>query len=156
MEEKIFKACAFTGHRLLKKDFSAANLLNAIEDVIKRGVTVFYNGMARGFDLLSAEAILMLKKRYPQIKLISCVPHKGQEAWYTDEEKARYYSVLKKADEVITLSENYYQGCMQKRNQYMVDRADVIITYCKEEKGGTAGTLNYCKRKYPFKEIIYI
>ena len=155
MEKKQI-ACAFTGHRILKKDFSARNMLEFMEEVIKRGVTVFYNGGARGFDLLSAEATLMMKGKYPQIKLVVCVPHIGQEKYYDDEEKARYYSILKRADTVVVLSDFYYKGCMQARNQYMVDRSDCIITYCKEDKGGTWNTVNYCKQKYPEKEIYYV
>ena len=151
-----YTACAFTGNRNIGKDFSAGLMLTHIETVIKKGVTVFYSGVARGFDLLAAEAILMFKGKYPQIKLIACVPHIGQEQWYTEEEKARYYSVLKRADEVITLSKTYYNGCMQKRNVYMVDRSDVIIAYNREEKGGTVNTLSYCNKKYPEKEILYV
>ena len=152
---KIY-TCAFTGHRTLGKDFNARNLVEYIEMLVKNGVTVFYNGVARGFDLLAAEAVLMFKGRYPQIKLIACVPHEGQEAMYSNEEKARYYAVLKKADETVVLSETYYKGCMQKRNEYMVDRADVLIAYANTDKGGTANTVRYCKRKYPHKQILFI
>ena len=75
---------------------------------------------------------------------------------YSNEEKARYYAVLKKADETVVLSEGYYKGCMQKRNEYMVDRADVLIAYANTDKGGTANTVRYCKRKYPHKQILFI
>ncbi len=150
------KACAFTGHREIGKDFSAGRMLDYIEKTIQEGVEIFYNGGARGFDLLSAEAILMMKGKYPQIKLIICIPHEGQEKYYSPEEKGRYYSIIKRADEIVTLSKWYYKGCMQNRNKYMVDRSDVLITYCKEEKGGTANTVNYCKREYPEKKILFI
>ncbi len=150
------KACAFTGHRTLQRDFSTEHMLDYIEEVIKEGVDTFYNGGARGFDLLAAEGILTFKKKYPQIKLIICVPHVGQEKFYNPEEKARYYSILKRADEVVTLSDFYYSGCMQVRNKYMVDRSDYLIAYCKEERGGTVNTVNYCKRVYPKKPIFFI
>jgi uncharacterized phage-like protein YoqJ len=68
----------------------------------------------------------------------------------------RYFDILERADEIIYLSNHYYTGCMQKRNAYMVDRCDVLVCYLKKEKGGTAGTVSYCKRKYPEKEIIFI
>ena len=58
------KSCAFTGHRKLDDDFSPKRLWDYIEFCIKEGATDFYNGMAQGFDLLAAEAVLMLKKRY--------------------------------------------------------------------------------------------
>ena len=130
-------------------------MLTHIETVIKKGVTIFYSGVARGFDLLAAEAILMYKGKYPQIRLIACVPHIGQEQWYTEEEKARYYSVLKRADEVVTLSKTYYNGCMQKRNRYMVDKADLLLAIWNgEKKGGTWDTVKYAQSKG--KNVKYI
>ena len=60
-ENKI-KSCIFTGHRELGEDFSVKKLKKEIENVIKRGVDTFYNGMAIGFDMFSAETVLKLKK----------------------------------------------------------------------------------------------
>ena len=132
------KACTFTGHRTLGADFNPRNLVEYIQALIDKGVTHFYNGMARGFDLISAEAVLMFKHKNPQIKLIACVPHVGQEYYFDDEEKARYYAVLKKADETVVLADRYYRGCMQKRNQYMVDKSDLVLAIWNgENKGGT-------------------
>jgi uncharacterized phage-like protein YoqJ len=150
------KSCAFTGHRKLEEDFSPKRLWDLIEACIKEGATDFYNGMAQGFDLLSAEAVLMLKRRYPQIRLIACIPCYNQEKNYSDTDKARYVAVLQKADEKILLSEEYHKGCMFVRNQYMVDNADILIAYSKKEKGGAAYTVKYCQRKYPDKDILYV
>ncbi len=156
LEEKQIKSCAFTGHRKIDKDFSPKRLWDSIEMLVKSGVTDFYNGMAQGFDLLAAEATLMLKKQYPQIRLIACIPCYHQEKSYIDTDKARYAAILQKADENILLSENYFRGCMLVRNQYMVDHADVLIAYHNQEKGGAAYTVKYCQKKYPDKEIIYV
>lgn len=150
------KSCAFTGHRNIGEDFSPKLLWETIENYAKKGVVDFYNGMAQGFDLLAAEATLLLKKSYPQIRLIACIPCYNQEKSYSDTDKARYVSILQRADEKILLSENYHRGCMLMRNQYMVEHADALIAYCKKEKGGAAYTVKYCQKKYPEKEIIYV
>ena len=150
------KTCAFTGHRHLEEDFSKEKLINAVEEQIKQGVEIFYNGMAIGFDLLSAQAVILLKKKYPNIKLVACVPFYGQEQRFSKEQKEVYVEVLKRADEKVVLAEHYYQGCMQNRNRYMCDRADVLIAYCKKEKGGAAHTVGYFQKKYPQKEIIFL
>lgn len=155
-KQRNIKSCAFTGHRELAPDFNAAALWDALEEIILRGVDVFYNGMAIGFDLLAAEAVLFLKKKYPQIKLVACIPFYNQEKYYNDTEKARYARILKEADEKIFLSEVYSKDAPLKRNRYMADKADVLITYCKRNSGGSAYTVNYFKKIKPFHEIIRI
>ena len=154
--EKIPTSCAFTGHRELDKEFSPLKLLTEMEALIQKGVTIFYNGMAMGFDLLAAESVLLFKKKYPYLRLIVCIPCYGQERYFSEEDKARYIHLVKVADETVILSENYYRGCMQVRDQYMVDRADVLLAYCKKETGGAAYTVKYCQKKYPEKEIIFL
>ena len=156
LDYKIVKACAFTGHRILEKDFSLNELKKQIKNVVENGVEIFYNGMAQGFDLISAEVVLSMKKKNPQIKLIACVPFYGQERNFSEEDKERYVKILKKADEVVYLSDTYYKGCMLVRDRYMADRGDMIITYCKKQTGGTAYTVKYFQKKYPEKEIIFL
>ena len=156
-EEKKLIACAFTGHRNLPEYLDEEIIKKAVENCIKKGVEIFYNGVAKGFDLLSAKVVLSLKKKYPNIKLIACIPCYNQEKNYNEEEKKAYIEVLAKTDEKIYVSESeYFRGCMQKRDRYLVDKADILIAYLKEDTGGTAFTVNYCKKKYPFKEILFL
>ena len=155
-EKREIKSCAFTGHRKLEEDFSPKKLWDSIEGYIKNGATDFYNGMAQGFDLLAAEAVLMLKRRYPEVRLIACIPCYNQERAYSDTDKARYAAILQKADEKVLLSEEYYRGCMIQRNKYMMDRADALIAYQNKDKGGAAYTVRYCQKKYPDKDIVYV
>lgn len=149
-EEKIpvYKNCVFTGHRDLGEDFSKKKLKNVIEEVILQGVDTFYNGMAIGFDLLAAECVLSLTKKYPNVKLIACVPCYGQEKYFSETDKKRYVKILKKAHETVTLADHYHQGCMQNRDKYMVERADVMIAYCKKPTGGAAYTVKLFQKSY--------
>ncbi|MBE7067921.1 MAG: DUF1273 domain-containing protein [Clostridiales bacterium] len=156
IKEKEIKTCAFTGHRELEEDFSLPLMKEKINEMVKKGVEIFYNGMAKGFDLISAEFVLSLKSKNPNIKLIACVPFYGQEKFFSEEDKKRYQTVLKKADEVVYLSEKYYKGCMHVRNRYMAERADVLIAYCKKQTGGTMYTVNYFQKNYPEKEVIFL
>ena len=154
--EEIRKSCAFTGHREIGEDFSLRSLKKQIKLLIEEGVEIFYNGMARGFDLIAAKAVLSFKNKFPQIKLIACIPCFEQEKGYLAKEKKEYANILKKADEKIMVSKRYFKGCMQLRDRYMADRADVLIAYCKKEYGGTAYTVKYFKNKKPFHEIIFL
>ena len=150
------KTCAFTGHRELGEDFSVENLEKEIQNAIALGVKKFLSGMAQGFDLLSAECVLKEKEKNTEIKLIACVPFYKQEKTYSDEDKERYYDILRKADETVLLSEKYYRGCLHVRNKYMADRADMLITYCKKDTGGTAWTVNYFQKKYPLFDVVFL
>lgn len=146
----------FTGHRELDGDFSARKLKKEIEKMILRGVKIFYNGMAMGFDLIAAETVLALKKKYPEIRLIACIPCYEQEKYYSDRDKKRYAKAFASADERVFVSENYHRGCMLKRNRYMAERADVMLAYCKKEAGGTAYTVKYFRKLHPLNEIVFL
>ena len=164
MEQQLFleeygkkpKTCAFTGHRVLKEDFSVRKLRKEIKKAVEKGVEVFYSGMAKGFDLIAADEVLKIKKTAVNIRLIACVPCYGQEKGFSEEDKKKYVKILKKADETVYVSETYFKGCMQKRDRYMADHADMMITYCKEETGGTAYTVQYFQKKYKGKKIVFL
>ena len=85
---------------------------------------------------------------------MACIPCYNQEKNFSPKDKKRYVEILKKADEQILLSEKYYRGCMQVRDQYMADKADVLVAFCEKETGGAAYTLKYFKKKYPDKKIV--
>ena len=143
LQQNTKKACAFTGHRELGKDFSPLLLKKKVENLItQENVDIFYVGMAMGFDLIAAETVLKLKKNYA-VKLIACIPFYGQEKYFSEKDKKRYFEILKNCDERITVSEKYLKGCLLKRNRYKVDNADFLIAYLKKDTGGTAYTVNY-------------
>ena len=155
-EEQCAKVCVFTGHRDLQADFSAKKLKQTILSVIEKGADTFLCGMAMGFDLIAAETVLSLKRKFPQIKLVACVPCLGQEKYFSARDQKRYVAALKKADEQVILSDRYYNGCMQARDKYMAERGDVMIAYCKRKEGGTAYTVRCFQRLRPDKEIIFL
>ncbi|MGN0807823.1 MAG: SLOG family protein [Candidatus Coproplasma sp.] len=139
--------CAFTGHRNLKNDLDINALTAVIKRLVEEGITTFLNGMARGFDLVAAQCVLNLKKDYPYIKLIACVPCPNQEKYYSQEDKKTYYKVLERCDEVKIISKHYYNACMLVRDRYMVDNCTHLIAYYRGEEGGTEYTLRYADDK---------
>lgn len=138
------KSCAFTGHRdLVNLD---VNLLDSVvKNLIISGCKRFLCGMAVGFDLAAAESVIALKKKYPEIELVACVPCEGQSLFYSHTDKKRYERILKNCSEISVLSENYYEGCMLARDRYMVDNCDVVVSYLRKKSGGTFYTVNYAK-----------
>lgn len=147
---KTEKTCCFTGHRNLDESYDRKEAEKVIENLIKRGINVFLVGMAVGFDL---ECFDILKEKN-NIKIIACVPCKEQEKYYERKEKEEYLKNLKIADEVIYISDEYYRGCMQKRNRFMVNNSSVVVAYLRKEKGGTYYTVNYGRKKE--REIIIV
>ena len=49
--------------------------------------------------------------------------------------RERYFSIASKCDKETMLQRQYTRDCMKKRNQYMVDCADVVLAvwYAKEK-----------------------
>ena len=59
----------------------------------------------------------------------------------------RYNRALENADQVIILSEQYYNGCFMERNRYMVEQSGRLIAVVNGTKGGTAATLRYAEKQ---------
>lgn len=143
----INRTCAFTGHRETENDIDLPYIEDCVRGIIGEGYDTFLCGMAWGFDLLAASAVLRLKSEYPHIKLIACVPCPGQERNFPADEKIKYGEIIKNCDEVRVLSKNFYKGCMYARNRYMVDNCAALLAYERRQEGGTHYTLKYAKDK---------
>lgn len=154
METKSNLVAAFTGHRkerILQGCGNNFQILGQIRDAVVnqvielygQGYNVFYTGMANGFDMIAAEAVLLVKERYGDITLAAAIPFRKQSLWFDAEDRLSYHRLLKKADRVVMVSENYYKGCYIRRDEYMVSKADTVIAYWDlERKGGTFYTVN--------------
>lgn len=153
--ENTVKKCCFTGYRPSKLpiDVSVKNkqyndfensITKAILELVEQNCSVFYTGMAMGFDMLCAECVLLLRKIYKSpLKLICAIPFKEQSDYFTTEWKERYNYILNECDEVVILSDKYFKGCYQKRNKFMVDNSDYVMTWFDGKPGGTKNTVDY-------------
>ena len=160
MYNDVSKSCCFTGYRPEKFDFILCEdtkeyiefenkLYGAVFSLANEGVVRFYCGMAMGFDILAAGAVLTLKKAKTDISIeLVCVkPFEEQDKNFPEFWKKKYNDILKQADEVVVMGNSYYKGCFHKRNCYMVDNSDIILTYYDGQSGGTKSTLSYAKKK---------
>ena len=92
---------------------------------------------------------------YSNIRLIGVVPHEGQANHWSESWRNRYFALLTQADDVVTLSARYFDGCYQARNRYMVDAADALLAVCREgASGGTQYTVEYAWQKN--RELVVI
>ena len=142
------QTCCFTGHRKIPLDQLESvtqRLRDAVIATIKDGYLYFGAGGALGFDTLAAQTVLNLKKDYQQIKLILVLPCKTQTRGWKQEDIEEYNRIMKAADKVVYTSQDYYNGCMHKRNRHLVDNSSLCICYLNSNTGGTAYTVDYAK-----------
>lgn len=143
--------CCFTGHRPGKMDMSEKEvkplLEKAIDDAIANGYVTFIIGMAMGTDIWAGEIVLDRKKHNKYIHLICALPHPGFENRRSLTEKMRFNKIIKNADLVREINDHYFTGCYQVRNEWMVDRSNLVIAVFNDQKSGTKNTVDYAKRK---------
>lgn len=148
---KRIATCCFTGHRSEKMNVSAEivieRLQDAIDDAFSDGYTNYITGMFRGLDIWAAEAVLELKKEVSHIKLICAVPYAGFENNWEKEWQERYCRILMSADEVYYISDRYTSRVYQKRNEWMIDHASMVIAGYTGVAGGTRNTIEYAKKQ---------
>ena len=151
MNDKRQHRCCFTGHRPNKLDYSENEikplLETAIDNAISDGYVTFITGMAEGVDIWAAEIVLEKKKDNKDLHLICAVPHPGFEKRRSRYETERYEYIIKNADYVTTISDNYYRACYQKRNIWMVDRSSLVIAVFNGTASGTKNTVDYALQK---------
>ena len=118
-----------------------------LDSLIWQGVTSFRTGGAVGFDTVAALAVIEKKKDHPEIKLELKLPCKDQNSGWSDMDNRVYDYIISHADDVSYTCEAYRKGCMHERNRSLVDGADFCVAFCASEKGGSAYTLNYARKK---------
>lgn len=168
MRNRKFYTCCISGHRpnglpwkYDEKDEFCRKIKNILrekfENAITMGYVYFICGMALGIDLISGELIVELKNKYKNIKLECAIPCINQNKYWTDEYTIRYNNVLNNADKITLVSnKQYFDGCMQLRNKYMVDNSNLLIAVFNNKPSGTKSTIEYAIHKQINLEIIYI
>lgn len=140
------KTCAFTGHRnLINTGFDELLLERVTENLIINGTERFLCGMAVGFDMICAQTVIALKKKY-KVSLTACLPCANQSERFSVKNKILYGELLDRCDEVIILADKYFNGCMHSRDRYMVDNCDVLVSFLRKSFGGTFYTVNYARQ----------
>lgn len=100
------------------------------------------SGVALGFDSYGAKIAIKLG-----IPFIAAVPFTGQEKMWPKESQEDYHNLLKKAAEIVIVSEGGYSvEKMQIRNQWMVDNSDRLLGAWDGTPGGTKNCLDYAKK----------
>lgn len=159
--------CCVTGHRSEKFPFPREEyaikymvymerLQKEILSLICEGYCSFYTGMAEGADLDFAEVVLNLRDREEyDITLTAASPYPIRPVIRETDYQRTRDEILYRCNRIDTVSPKYHKGCMQKRNQYMVDCSDLVLAIWNgEQTGGTWNTIRYARSQG--KRIQYI
>ncbi|MBD5099789.1 MAG: DUF1273 domain-containing protein [Clostridiales bacterium] len=153
------RAVCFTGHRSQKLPWRfneedprckqmKVTLRTELEKVIERGYRTFLCGMALGFDMICAETILALKKKYSGIKIIGALPCKTQDKMWQYKDRERYRGLLKQLDGIRCKFDTYIgPECMLERNRFMVNNSSLMIALFNGLYGGTKSTIDYARNQ---------
>lgn len=147
MQDKIV---AFAGHRFEWHCKGVKEkIIPTLEDLINKGYTIFYDGAYGAFDNICSRAVLELKHKYPQIKLIKILSY-----YHHEKEK---YELPSCYDGSIypDIEECHYKQVITKRNEWIVDNCDVLVCHIENTfRSGAYNTVKYARKIN--KPVIYI
>ena len=144
---------AMTGHRPkdIDGDYTMSSpiwlwIADEIKDLFKKSQPKeVISGMALGIDTQAAMIALEM-----DIPLIAAVPFKGQEKNWPQGSQSLYNQILEQAAEVhVISSDDYYAShFFQKRNEWMVDRGDLVCAVWGGSRGGTNNCVEYALKQH--------
>ncbi len=142
----------FCGHRDFVETAEAENQLTMfLEKYARENVRlVCYNGGYGNFDYFAAKCVQRMQEQYSNIRNCLVLP-------YIDQPFLERIEIFKNHfDETIypLLESVPRKYAIIRRNEWMVDSADIVIAYVTYSWGGAARTLEYARRKK--KNIIQI
>lgn len=139
-----------TGHRDMQHtNQEVARIIKA--QLMLRKPDEVITGMALGYDSLVADVCIELNIPY-----IGAIPFEGQHLKWSTAQQVHYSYLVSKAKSCVwTDNEGYAIWKFHKRNRWIVDHSDVIMTYYDHRKeGGSYEAVKYAVQQS--KEVINI
>lgn len=139
----------FCGHaEIADKAAVQQSLPNALSNYIddrKDEFVCFLCGGYGDFDFLAEKVIDEVKKRYPRLRTekVYVTPYIGES------HKERLAEMSKRFDGIVypPLESVPFRFAISKRNEWMVNRSDVVFVYVIHPWGGAYKMSEYAKRK---------
>ena len=137
----------FTGHRQVFESKIEEKIKNTLESLVEMGSRlVFLNGGMGQFDALCAGAVRWLKKKHPEKDIQLCLVI----SYFSGKLNADRSFFQSLYDEILMpdgVEYAHYKAAIPKRNRWMVDQADCLISYIIRQYGGAYQTYRYAQRK---------
>lgn len=100
------------------------------------------SGMALGYDMIFANVAIRVG-----VPFVAAIPFIGQEKKWPEESQQLYHNILRYAQDIVIVSEGGYSAKkMQVRNEWMVDKSNMVIAAWDGSDGGTANAVKYAKQ----------
>ena len=120
-------------------------LTGVVSEIPAEQCIIFYCGGYGDFDYCAEKATLEIKKAFPRrdIKRFYITPY------IDDSHKERLNDMEKRFDGTVypPLESVPLKFAISKRNEWMIDQADVFVSGVTHDWGGGATTLKYAERK---------
>lgn len=131
----------FFGHKDAEKELEPTLRLTLIDLIENKNVYNFYVGNNGNFDYMVKNTLKALKNEYKYINyavVLTYMPSKKNEFDYTDYSDTIYLDELEKVP---------YKYRIYRRNIWMINKSNYVITYVKHNVGGASQFKNIAERK---------
>ena len=105
----------------------ARSVAESIEKLADSGVREFLVAMDDGGGLLAAEAVLKLKKAYPEIRLACLMLWEEQAAHWPESLRNRWFAAFAACDREIILERRRSKDNLQKRNCFLKEYSPSLL-----------------------------
>lgn len=140
--------CTFFGH-----SNTPQNIRNILKETVERLITekdidMFYIGNQGNFDSLAKNVLDELSEKYAHIRYNIVLAYRPTN---TESEQAFDFSHTIYPEEVAASHPRY---AILKRNRWMIEHSDYVISYITHDFGGAAKAIDLCRKKN--KKIINV
>lgn len=113
-------------------------LFAAVEDAYNSGYRNFISGMAEGFDIFAAEAVIRLRHIHPDAELFAAFPCEASPKSHGAAVCRRIQNILDEVSFCHFICKEHIYGCELSRNVYMVENSSLLIGFYDGLSRGTA------------------
>ncbi len=105
-------------------------ILNRLSYMQTEGVTRFFIPIDAGFGLYTSELVVSLMETDKELQLYSLISYEEQAVKWSPELRNRYYSVLEKCTEPVTISVERTPTCELDAMLEAIDRSSRVLAVC--------------------------
>lgn len=118
-----------------------------IELVISNGCTTFITGADEWPEIWFSELVLDFQHAYPEknIRLVTVLPYQKKNHRLSKTYSERYEQVISQANDVVIMGKQYYAGCVEERNHYMITESSHMIALLNGKNDSMQSMITYAK-----------
>lgn len=125
-------------------------LENRLVDLLDDGLEWVIISGQLGVELWAAEVVIDLKNTYSHLKLAVITPFKEQEKNWNEANKAKFETIITKADYTVSLTSIPYEAPWQfiEKDKFLMRNSDGMLIVYDEENEGSPKFIKKSANKY--------